>query len=150
MRVCASGSRNAAEVEARVFKLDDVSRDDGQRRRLVRAHGGASRSSARELVLEERTTRRTHSRGAEIEELVREQAELRGDDSTRRSALARGPGRFEQLREDIRLRTRSTRCGRGEADPRELADAREQIGRRKGNTSTDTKNLDAEQLGKGS
>jgi hypothetical protein len=59
---------------------------------------------------------------------VREQADLAGDDADETILRLRESGRFEQLREDIRLRNALDRvASEVKRIPRELADAREQI-----------------------
>ena len=65
---------------------------------------------------------------AEIEELVQEQAGLVGDDVDATLLRLRESGRFEQLRDDLRLRNALDRvASEVKRIPRELADAREQI-----------------------
>ena len=55
---------------------------------------------------------------AEVEELVREQAEALGDDADEMIVALRENGRFESLREDLRLRKALDHvAGRGQAHP---------------------------------
>ena len=65
---------------------------------------------------------------AEVEELVREQAEAVGDDADEMLAALRESGRFESLREDLRLRKALDQVG-GEVKriPLAQAEAREAI-----------------------
>jgi trigger factor len=65
----------------------------------------AQRSVARELVLDAVAEQlELDVPDAEVEELVREQAEALGDDSDEMLVALRESGRFESLREDLRLR----------------------------------------------
>ena len=64
----------------------------------------------------------------EIEELVREQAVLADDDADATLLRLRESGRFEQLRDDLRLRNALDRvASEVKRIPKELAEAREQI-----------------------
>ena len=64
----------------------------------------------------------------EVEALVREQADLVGDDADETLLRLRESGRFEQLRDDVRLRNALDRvASEVKRIPRELAEAREQI-----------------------
>ena len=59
---------------------------------------------------------------------MREQAEIVGDDAEATIVRLREAGRFEQLRDDVRLRNALDRvASEVKRIPRELADAREQI-----------------------
>jgi trigger factor len=119
------------QVEARGIKLETYLAMTGQRPEdlVGRLMEEASRSVARELVLEAAADQLGLTvEDAEIEELVREQAELAGDDVEETLLRLRESGRFEQLREDIRLRNALDRvAAEVKRIPRELADAREQI-----------------------
>jgi FKBP-type peptidyl-prolyl cis-trans isomerase (trigger factor) len=64
----------------------------------------------------------------EIEALVREQGDALGDDVDDTLLKLRETGRFEALRDDLRLRNALDRvAGEVKRIPRELADAREAI-----------------------
>jgi trigger factor len=119
------------QVEARGIKLETYLAMTGQRPEdlVARLMQEASRSVARELVLEAAADKLGLTvEDSEIEELVREQAELAGDDVDETLLRLRESGRFEQLREDIRLRNALDRvASEVKRIPRELADAREQI-----------------------
>jgi len=119
------------QVEARGIPLETYLAMTGQRPEdLVERLGDeAARSVARELVLEAVADEiGIQVDDAEIEELVREQAELVGDDADETLLRLRESGRFEQLRDDIRLRNALDRvAAEVKRIPRELADAREQI-----------------------
>ena len=96
---------------------------------LARLAEEAARSVARELVLEAAADKLgLQVEDAEIEELVREQASLADDDADETLQRLRESGRFEQLREDIRLRNALDRvASEVKRIPRDLAEAREQI-----------------------
>jgi hypothetical protein len=65
---------------------------------------------------------------AEIEELVQEQATIVGDDAEATLLKLRETGRFEQLRDDLRLRNALDRiASEVKRIPKELAEARDQI-----------------------
>jgi trigger factor len=65
---------------------------------------------------------------AEVEELVREQAEALGDDADQTLAALREGGRFETLREDLRLRNALDRvAGEVKRIPLAQAEARDAI-----------------------
>ena len=119
------------QVEARGIPLETYLAMTGQRPEDLVARLGdeAARSVARELVLEAAADKlELRVEDAEIEELVREQAELAGDDVEETLVRLRESGRFEQLREDLRLRNALDRiAAEVKRIPRELADAREQI-----------------------
>jgi hypothetical protein len=64
----------------------------------------------------------------EIETLVREQAEARGDDAEETMLQLRESGRIETLRDDIRLRNALDRvASEVKRIPRELAQARDAL-----------------------
>jgi trigger factor len=119
------------QVEARGVQLETYLAMTGQRPEDLVGRLGqeAARSVARELVLEAAADKlEIRVDDAEIEELVREQADLAGDDADETILRLRESGRFEQLREDIRLRNALDRvASEVKRIPRELADAREQI-----------------------
>src|SRR5204862_143777 len=72
---------------------------------VARLRDEAQRSVARELVLEAAAEQLgLDVPDAEVEELVREQAEALGDDAGEMLAALRESGRFEALRDDLRLR----------------------------------------------
>src|SRR5919198_2631217 len=89
----------------------------------------AALSLARELVLEAAAdTLEIVVDDEQVEALVREQAESLGDDAESMLARLRESGRFEQLREDLRLRDALDRiASEVKRIPKELAEAREQI-----------------------
>jgi trigger factor len=96
---------------------------------VARLQEEAALSVARELVLEAAADKLGIVVDDErVESLVREQAELVGDDADAQLERLRENGRFEQLREDLRLRDALDRvASEVKRIPRELADAREQI-----------------------
>jgi trigger factor len=121
----------ARQVEARGIALETYLAMTGQQpEQLVERLGDeARRSVARELVLEAVAEQLgLHVSDEEVESLVREQADVLGDDADETLLRLRESGRFEKLREDIRMRNALDRVA---ADvkriPRELADAREAI-----------------------
>jgi trigger factor len=72
---------------------------------VARLRDEAERSVARELVLEAAAEKlELEVPDAEVEELVREQAEMLGDDPDQMVVALRENGRFETLRDDLRLR----------------------------------------------
>jgi trigger factor len=94
-----------------------------------RTRAEARRSVARELVLEAAADKLgLEVDDAEVEELVREQAEAEGEDADATLEALRASGRFEQLRDDLRLRNALDRVA---ADvkriPADLAAAREKL-----------------------
>ncbi len=121
----------ARQVEARGIPLDTYLTMTGQQPEELLARLGeeAARSVARELVLDAAADRLgIEISDAEIEELVREQAALVEDDADATLLRLRETGRFEQLRDDLRLRNALDRiASEVKRIPRELADAREQI-----------------------
>jgi trigger factor len=97
----------ARQVEARGVQLETFLSMTGQRPEELVARLGeeAERSVARELVLEAAAEKLgLEIPDAEVEELVREQGEVLGDDPDQMLAALRENGRFETLREDLRLR----------------------------------------------
>jgi trigger factor len=97
----------ARQVEARGVNLDTFLAMTGQRpEELVSRLGDeAERSVARELVLEAAAEKlELEVPDAEVEELVREQADIVGDDPDQMLVALRDNGRFETLRDDLRLR----------------------------------------------
>ena len=124
------GARPPGRVARRPAR--DVFHDDrpAPEELLARLRDEAERSVARELVLEAVADKLgIEVPDDEIEALVREQAEAIGEDAdeTLRAAL-RETGRFETLREDLRLRNALDRvAAEVKRIPRELAEAREAI-----------------------
>jgi trigger factor len=102
----------------------------------------ASRSVARELVLEAAADKLgIEITDADVEELIREQAELADEDPVEVAARIRESGRFEALREDLRLKEALDRIA---ADVKrispDLADARDKLWTPdKETTATETK-----------
>jgi trigger factor len=97
----------ARQVEARGVQLDTFLSMTGQRPEELVAglQDEAERSVARELVLEAAAEKlELEVPDAEVEELVREQAEVLGDEPDQMLAALRENGRFETLRDDLRLR----------------------------------------------
>jgi trigger factor len=121
----------ARQVEARGIPLDTYLTMTGQQPEELLARLGeeAERSVARELVLDAAADQLgIQISDAEIEELVHEQAAIVGDDADATLLRLRESGRFEQLRDDLRLRNALDRiASEVKRIPRELADAREQI-----------------------
>jgi trigger factor len=97
----------ARQVEARGVSLDTFLAMTGQppEELVARLSEEAHRSVARELVLDAVAEQLAiEVPDAEVEELVHEQAEPLGDDPAEMLAALRESGRFESLREDLRLR----------------------------------------------
>src|SRR2546423_4993800 len=97
----------ARQVEARGVALETFLAMTGQQPEelVARLRDEAQRSVARELVLEAAAEQLgLDVPDAEVEELVREQAEALGDDAGEMLAALRESGRFEALRDDLRLR----------------------------------------------
>ncbi|HEY2372719.1 MAG TPA: trigger factor [Gaiellaceae bacterium] len=121
----------ARQVEARGIALETYLAMTGQQPEELVARLGdeARRSVARELVLEAAAEQLgLHVADEEVESLVREQADALGDDADETLLRLRESGRFETLREDIRLRNALDRvAAEVKRIPRELADAREAI-----------------------
>jgi trigger factor len=121
----------ARQVEARGVSLETYLTMTGQDpdELIRRLRDEAQRSVARELVLEAVADQLgLEVTDAEVEEIVREQAESMGDDPDEAVSRLHESGRFETLRDDLRLRNALDRVA---ADvkriPRELAEAREAI-----------------------
>jgi len=97
----------ARQIEARGLQLDTFLAMTGQNPEelVARLSDEAQRSVARELVLEAAADQLgLEVADAEVEELVNEQAEAIGDDPEQTLAALHENGRFEALREDLRLR----------------------------------------------
>ena len=97
----------ARQVEARGVQLETFLAMTGQQPEelVARLHDEAQRSVARELVLDAVAEQLgLDVPDSEVEELVREQAEALGDDTEEMLVALRESGRFESLREDLRLR----------------------------------------------
>jgi trigger factor len=121
----------ARQVEARGVQLETYLAMTGQSADdlVTRLRGEAARSVARELVLDAAADQLgIEVPDSEVEELVREQAEAFGDDADDQLLRLRETGRFESLRDDLRLRKALDRiASEVKRIPRELADARESI-----------------------
>jgi trigger factor len=91
--------------------------------------GEAARSVARELVLEAAADKLgIEVSDAQVEELVREQADLAGEDAAEVTQQLRESGRFETLRADLRLREALDRIvAEVKRISPELADARDKL-----------------------
>ncbi len=97
----------ARQVEARGVQLETFLAMTGQQPEelVARLHDDAQRSVARELVLDAVAEQLgLDVPDSDVEELVREQAEALGDDTEEMLVALRESGRFESLREDLRLR----------------------------------------------
>ena len=121
----------ARQVEARGVSLDTFLAMTGQPPEELVARLGeeAQRSVARELVLDAVAEQLgIEVPDAEVEELVREQAEPLGDDPEEMLVALRESGRFESLREDLRLRKALDRvASEVQRIPLAQAEAREAI-----------------------
>jgi trigger factor len=121
----------ARQVEARGIALETYLAMTGQQPEQLVARLGdeAARSVARELVLEAVADELgLQVSDDEVESLVREQADALGDDADATLERLRESGRFESLREDLRLRNALDRvASEVKRIPRELAEAREAI-----------------------
>jgi trigger factor len=121
----------ARQIEARGVQLDTFLAMTGQSPEELVARLGdeAQRSVARELVLEAAADQLgLEVSDAEVEELVREQADSLGDDPEQTLAALRENGRFEALREDLRLRNALDRvAAEVKRIPLAQAEAREAI-----------------------
>jgi trigger factor len=133
----------ARQVEARGVRLETYLTMTGQspEQLVERLRAEATRSVARELVLEAAADELgIEVPDTEVESLVREQAESLGDDADEQLQRLRESGRFEQLRDDLRLRDALDRiASEVKRIPRELAAARESIwtpGKEKPQTET--------------
>ena len=121
----------ARQVESRGVQLDTYLSMTGQNpdELLQRLHEEATRSVARELVLEAAAEKLgIDVSDEEIETLVREQAEAMGDDADETLLQLRESGRIETLRDDIRMRNALDRiASEVKRIPRELAEARDAL-----------------------
>jgi trigger factor len=118
-------------LEARGINADTYLQLSGQtaEQLVQRMSAEAALSVARELVLEAVADQlRLEVEDAEIEELIREQAELAEDDPDEAVKQVFDSGRQEVLREDLRLRKALDRvAGEAKRVPAEVARAREEI-----------------------
>jgi trigger factor len=118
-------------LEARGINADTYLQLSGQtaEQLVQRMSAEAALSVARELVLEAVADQlRLEVEDAEIEELIREQAELAEDDPDEAVKQVFDSGRQEVLREDLRLRKALDRvAGEAKRVPAEVARAREDI-----------------------
>jgi trigger factor len=121
----------ARQVEARGVQLETFLAMTGQSpdELVARLRDEAQRSVARELVLDAVAEKLgLDVPDAEVEELVREQAEALGDEPEQTLVTLRESGRFESLREDLRLRKALDRiAGEVQRIPLAQAEAREAI-----------------------
>jgi trigger factor len=121
----------ARQVEARGVQLETYLAMTGQSpdQLIERLRAEAERSVGRELVLEAAADQLgIEVSDEEVETLVREQAELLGDDADASLARIRENDRFETLRDDLRLRNTLDRIvSEVKRIPRELAKARESL-----------------------
>jgi trigger factor len=121
----------ARQIEARGVQLETFLAMTGQQPEelLARLQEEAQRSVARELVLDAVADELgLEVPDADVEELVREQAEALGDDGDETLAALRESGRFETLREDLRLRNALDRvAGEVKRIPLAQAEARDAI-----------------------
>jgi trigger factor len=119
------------QVEARGISLETYLAMTGQDpdTLVARLREEAERSVARELVLEAVADKLgLVVTDEEIEAIIREQAEAIGDDADESIARLRESGRFETLRDDLRLRNALDRvAAEVKRIPRELAEAREAL-----------------------
>jgi trigger factor len=121
----------ARQVEARGIPLETYLAMTGQQPEalVARLEDEARRSVARELVLEAAADKLGLTISDEaVETLVREQAEAIGDDPDDQLQRLRESGRFETLRDDMRLRDALDRiAAEVKRIPKAQADAREAI-----------------------
>ena len=121
----------ARQVEARGVSLETFLAMTGQapEELVARLQDEAQRSVARELVLEAVAEQLgLEVPDSEVEELVREQAEAIGDNSEEMLVALRESGRFESLRDDLRLRQALDRVAADvQRIPLAQAEAREAI-----------------------
>jgi trigger factor len=121
----------ARQVEARGVPLETFLAMTGQQPEelVARLQDEAQRSVARELVLETVAEQLgLDVSDADVEALVREQAEAVGDDPDEMIVALRESGRFESLREDLRLRKALDHvAGEVKRIPLAQAEAREAI-----------------------
>ena len=121
----------ARQVESRGVSVETFLAMTGQQPEelVARLQDEAQRSVARELVLDAVADELgLEIPDAEVEELVREQAEALGDDTEEMLVALRENGRFESLREDLRLRKALDQvAGEVQRIPLAQAEAREAI-----------------------
>jgi trigger factor len=121
----------AQQVESRGVQLETYLAMTGQspEQLISRLEDEARRSVGRELVLEAAADKLGIQVGDdEVEALVREQADLLEENADETLDRLRESGRFETLREDMRLRNALDRVvAEVKRIPRELADARDAI-----------------------
>jgi trigger factor len=134
----------AQQVEARGIPLETYLTMTGQTPEdlLARLHEEALRSVARELVLEAAAEQLgLEISDDDVEALVRERAEIVGDDADATLERLRETGRFETIRDDLRLREALDRvASEVKRIPRELAEARDALWTpEKEKKATDTK-----------
>jgi trigger factor len=119
------------QVESRGIPFETYLTMSGQspEQLLERLQAEATRSVARELVLEAAADQiGIDVSDEEVESLVREQAEALGDDADEQLERLRESGRFELLRDDLRLRAALDRiASEVKRIPHEVAAAREAI-----------------------
>jgi|SRR5579862_2695902 len=121
----------ARQVEARGVPLETFLAMTGQQPEelVARLEDEAQRSVGRELVLDAVADQLgLEVPDEDVEALVREQAEALGDDSDQMLVALRESGRFETLRDDLRLRNALDRvAAEVKPIPKAQADAREAI-----------------------
>jgi trigger factor len=121
----------ARQVEARGVPLETFLSMTGQQPEelVAQLQSEATRSVARELVLDAVADQLgLDAPDADVEALVREQAEALGDDADEMVVALRESGRFESLREDLRLRKALDHvAGEVKRIPLAQAEAREAI-----------------------
>jgi trigger factor len=121
----------AQQVESRGIALETYLAMTGQTPEALisRLEDEARRSVARELVLEAAADKlEIVVSDEDVESLVREQADLLDEDADATLQRLRESGRFETLREDMRLRNALDRVvSEVQRIPRELAEARDAI-----------------------
>jgi trigger factor len=121
----------ARQVEARGLSLETFLAMTGQppEELVARLQDEARRSVARELVLDAVADQlELDVPDTEVEDLVREQADALGDDADEMLVTLRESGRFESLREDLRLRNALDRvAGEVKRIPLAQAEARDAI-----------------------
>jgi trigger factor len=121
----------AQQVESRGVQLETYLAMTGQspEQLISRLEDEAQRSVARELVLEAAADKLGITvSDDDVEALVREQAELLDENAEETLERLRESGRFETLREDMRLRNALDRIvAEVKRIPRELAEARDAI-----------------------
>ena len=121
----------AQQVESRGVQLETYLAMTGQSAEelISRLEDEARRSVGRELVLEAAADKLgIQVSDEEVEALVREQAELLDEKADETLERLRESGRFESLRDDMRLRNALDRVvAEVKRIPRELADARDAI-----------------------